>query len=210
MELIDLINLLSSIASLILSIIAIWLSLWFYEKSKNSEKNSEILLNNIKTQSESLERLTAKWMDRFTKYVTNPKEADETVKLLLSSFQKNSEIDNGLVSADQKVNEKISNEMIIRLYIVIYFYSSLTNISTQSYLPQLNQLEHDNILKNIVDASYSDVLEAESFLNQIDSAELNKNKLYSIYKLTKESYRSSVKDVTTVYAERERSKQDNI
>ena len=84
----DLINLISSIASLILSVIAIWLSLYFYKESKNNEKNLNNTLSEIKTHTGVLEKLTGKWIDRLTRFVTSPQPMDSAAERLLATIEK--------------------------------------------------------------------------------------------------------------------------
>jgi hypothetical protein len=86
LTILDIINLTSSLASLLLSIIAIWLSLYFFIQSKNTEKNVNEALTEIKTHTGTLERLTGKWMERLTRFVTSPQPMDAAAEKLLDTL----------------------------------------------------------------------------------------------------------------------------
>ncbi len=88
MSILDLVNLISSIASLILSIIAIWLSLYFYKESKNNEQNVNNALSEIKIHTATLEKLTGKWLDRLTRFVTSPQPMDAAAEKILETMGK--------------------------------------------------------------------------------------------------------------------------
>lgn len=63
---VDLFNATVGLTSLVIGGFAIWLSLRFYEKAKEAEKPAALLLERIRTQTDSLQKLTGHWMDRFT------------------------------------------------------------------------------------------------------------------------------------------------
>ena len=67
------ISLIASATSIILALLAIILSVWFFVLSKKTEKESSNSLTKIETQADSLQKLTGRWMDRLTKYVTTDK-----------------------------------------------------------------------------------------------------------------------------------------
>lgn len=105
MDSLSLINLISSLTSLILAVLSICLSLYFYNKSKDTETNVKIYLEEIKTQVATLERLTGKWMDRFTRYVTTPQPIDAMSEHLLEFIKQSSSQGNkqtGMTEPDEK------------------------------------------------------------------------------------------------------------
>lgn len=81
------INLASSIASIILAVIAIGMSVYFYTQSKNTETKVESSLESIKAQTDTLQKLTGKWMDRLTKYVTDSNPYDQTFIHIISALK---------------------------------------------------------------------------------------------------------------------------
>ena|SRR5271157_3891784 len=72
--------------SLVLGGFAIWLSFQFYSKAKDAETRTAITLEAIKAQSEALQKLTGRWMDRFTRHATEPKPADQGLLALVNAM----------------------------------------------------------------------------------------------------------------------------
>lgn len=204
MTVFDIINLISSIASLILSVVAIALSLYFYDKSKQTEKEVGILLVAIRTQTTSLENLTGKWMDRLTRYATSPKAADEITVLMMEIIKASSvqNITSQLSSPDETTQtiRGLTNQLVSS-YIGMYYYVALTNIFTQGYLPPLTELEDNNPIKNIVDSSNTDFLWLDNILSSIDDSELKSSPLHHLY-IETVARKSYVKDSTSVYQSR--------
>jgi hypothetical protein len=75
-DFITLINTAVGITSLVVSFFfggfAIWLSMHFYTKAKDTEREVSNSLESIKAQTDTLQKLTARWMDRFTRHATEP------------------------------------------------------------------------------------------------------------------------------------------
>src|SRR5690348_1876077 len=82
MSAVEIVNLVASLASLILAVIAIWLSIHFYDKAKESEKITEVNVNEIKTQTTALTEISSRMLDKYTDYATKPKAADETFLII--------------------------------------------------------------------------------------------------------------------------------
>ena len=76
----------ASIVSVVLAVLAIILSIWFFILAKNSEKDVAGSLAKIETQAESLQKLNARWMDRLTRFVTEerPRPAEESIPQLIA------------------------------------------------------------------------------------------------------------------------------
>ena len=81
----DALNIAVGIMSLVLGGFSIWLSLHCYERAKDAEKQTALALESIRVQGESLQKLTAKWMDRFTRHATEPRVADEGLMALVAT-----------------------------------------------------------------------------------------------------------------------------
>ncbi len=195
---IEVINLISSIASLILSVVAIWLSLYFYNQSKQTENTVSVSLESIKTQTTSLERLTARWMDRLTKYVTDSRPADETTMLLMSFIKET------VVPISSSLRTPASSDQtdeLISCYIAIYYYAALTNIEGQVILPpDISDLETDGLtIKGIVDSSNVDFLHLESVLRAIDARKLKNNPSHHLF-LEAVEMKQYVRDTASAYS----------
>ena len=102
----EIINIFSSLASLILAVISIWLSLYFYAKSKDTEKNVNEALTEIKTHAGTLERLTGKWMDRFTRYVTTPQPVDPLSEKMLEVIKESHVQGNKQTGIDESIEDE--------------------------------------------------------------------------------------------------------
>src|SRR5437773_694826 len=77
----------SGVVSLILAVIAIWLSLYFYTRGKDTEKSVTNALAEIKAQTAALERLSAKQLDRLTKFATEGRPTDPALAEVARTFK---------------------------------------------------------------------------------------------------------------------------
>ncbi|KKQ81496.1 MAG: hypothetical protein UT05_C0015G0005 [Parcubacteria group bacterium GW2011_GWF2_38_76] len=195
-------NLLATITSFVLSIVAIWMALYFYHKSKEAEKNTAITLNEIKNHAGMLERLTGRWMDRFTKYAVNPKPADETTTLLMSIVERSIiPTSTGLKQIDETDPPENLIIELITCYILIHYYSALTNISTQGYLPdEISQIDNSLKIKELVDSSSTTFFHLDKVLEKVDQIKLQNNASYTTYCETISDYKPLIKDTTSYYA----------
>lgn len=83
---VDILNTSVGLMSLVLGGFAIWLSWAFYSKAKDAEKQTAVTLEAIKAQSNTLQRLTGRWMDRLTRYATESRPADEGLMMLINTI----------------------------------------------------------------------------------------------------------------------------
>ena len=196
-------NLLSAITSLVLSIVAIWLSLYFYNQSKNTENNVNSLLNSIRTQVSSLETLTLKQLDRFTKYATTSKPADETNILLLRMVENMST--STFTTQPIAGGLNLNDDEIISSYITLHFYSAITNVALQVNLPNLDQLQDGDNIKRLIDGSHEDFTIMDSYLSTLDSTVLQRNRLFNLYNETINIWKQYVNTSLGVYRTRQQA-----
>lgn len=204
MNILDTFNLISSVASLILSVIAIWLSLYFYNESKKSETNTSITLESIKTQSLMLERLTSRWMDRFTKYVTSPHQADETTNQLvqLITMTQQHTLTATLPSPEESRQKAQLITELISSYVAIFYYAGVSNIANQYHLPvQIENLSNADGIKKIVDQSYADYIYLKGILEGIDQQSIAQSSLNHLY-IQALAWEPHIIDTATVYSRR--------
>jgi len=119
-------NIGASIVSVIVGVIAIMLSIYFFVTNRKTEKDVSNSLTKIETQAETLQRITGSQMDRLTKYVTEQKSSaiDESLPKLLAIltelpqtiFTQTQQV-TGAIDEDTSINELIS------CYIGLYFYA---------------------------------------------------------------------------------------
>lgn len=204
MNLLEVFNLVSSISSIILSILAIWLALYFYNHGRDVEKNSEKALEGIKTQSDSLQRLTAKWMDRLTRHITDQKPAEETILEVVQLMREYPTSPTASLNIPQN-QEQIDNltKQAISGYIGIYYYSALTNVFAQQHLPLKEDFDptsdYHNTVKSVLDFTSDDVLILKGVLQKIEESELKNNPIYSLLEKTETFWKPEVRNSVEVF-----------
>lgn len=182
MSTLEIINLISSLASLILSVVAIWLALHFYDKAKDSEKQTEVNVNEIKTQTQALTDISSRMLDKYTDYATKPKEADETFLAVVQLLSQTTISSIGNYPTSNSNNEL--RTFAVNATILALFYAGLTNLTLQDLLPQnANMIEADNNLPSLLNASKEDFLTLDSTLGEIDVSTLNSSSLANVYQI---------------------------
>jgi len=117
--------------SIALGVLAIWLSVYFFNQSKNAEKQTAATLEGIKAQTEMLKDITSKQMNRLIKGVTDMRPNEEMITQLISVIKLMPD-SHGLQLKDIQI-EQITTETVTA-YIALYYYCGLTNVSSQGYL----------------------------------------------------------------------------
>lgn len=211
MEITDLINLIAGVASLILSVLAIWLSLYFYKESKATEKNVGEMLSSIKAQTDALQKLTGRWMDRLTRYATESHPNTEETITQLISFVKEypTQYVTALnISQTNAQVEQLTTEAI-SLYIALYYYSAQANFFIQTNLPKLEDFdsssEAHNLVKTALDTSQSDFVHMQGIVSRIDQTRIQASALYDLYEKTESFWKQFVKTSTEAFQSKETS-----
>ncbi|RJO60123.1 hypothetical protein C4544_07245 [candidate division WS5 bacterium] len=199
---VETINLLASISSLVLAILAIYISLYFFRSSKDSEKKVEIALKGIETQTNSLDKLITRILERFTRYATSPRQADEVSLLLLQMIESRNNTDTRLDTPDSSATNQVLRTDLISSYMVLYHYCAVTNIAAQSLLPDLNELTEDNYVKKVVDQSHQDFCLLETMITDLQPSDRDENPKKALFDDAYSNMREYVKDSTTVYSNR--------
>lgn len=201
----ELASLAAAITSIVLSVVAIWLALYFYHKSKQTEKTVASDLTEIKIQASALERMTGRWMDRFTRYAVNPKPADETTTLLMSIVERSiSPMNTELKQINENDPPEDLITELITCYILIHYYSAVTNVASLGYLPEnISQIASNVNIKELVESSNATFFHIDKILENIDQDKLRDNGSYSLYCETISDYKPLVKDTTLHYSLKE-------
>jgi hypothetical protein len=183
MDILTIINTAVGLMSLVLGALAIFLSLHLYIKSKDAERQVAVALESIRVQSGSLERLTGRWMDRFTRHATEPRPADEGLLALVSTVAALPQT----ILAHLKVQTEVpqSNEALLRelvdAYIALYYYAGSNNVVSQALLPSEDDFSKDEethvAIQGIVDRSASDFAIMENVLTRVDANRLKTSNL---------------------------------
>ena len=154
-------SIVASFVSLILAGIAIWLSLYFYTKGKNTERNVEVALEGIKTQTEALQALNARTLDRLTKYVTTPRdEPSQTIQVLYAAIRDLPEMVLKLHPPTTQAGGEATRRELISSYIAIWNYTATSNIWAGFCLPRVEEFNAEDtyhaLVKYVVDRSAAD------------------------------------------------------
>lgn len=196
----DIINLISSIASLILSILAIWLSLYFYNKSKNTETNVSENLSAIRAQTDTLQKLTARWMDRLTKHATDTTSYDTTLTQLIEVI-KIIPTGSNLPQLQSKIEEM--TQEAISGFIGMHYYCAVSNVLAQSQLPSTENFdptsEAHNLTKTLLDNSHQTFFYLDDILNRVDISRIDASPIGTWFKTTEDFWKGSVKNATEVF-----------
>lgn len=206
----DILNTAVSLTSLILGGFAIWLSWVFYSKAKDTEKQTAVTLEAIKAQSDTLQRLTGRWMDRLTRYATEPRPADEGLMMLVNTMANLpttilTHLRVQTTTTSPTSTEPLMTE-IVDCYIALYHWSAIANVSCQALLPSPDTFdeaipEHAS-LKRIVDGSFNDFSIMTHALAQISQERINASRINHLLRDAQESWRPLVRNTEGALAAR--------
>jgi hypothetical protein len=202
----DWFTLVSTIASLILAVLAIWLAIYFFVKSKNSEKESASLLVRINSQTDLLHKVSNKLLDKYVAYSTQPKQADETYVLLAQVVQTTLSqglASNGTTAANQQVMQELTT-----IYIAVLYYSALSNVYLQGAIPsEMTEAELEQQspwLRTLLDRSSADFFVANEWLNQNGGGYIESSTAKQYYQeMTDGEFTKVVKDTFGAFAQRQ-------
>jgi hypothetical protein len=86
----------------------------------------------------------------------------------------------------------------VEVQMVAYYYAALTNLLCQVCLPPAEQVESNDVIRTIIDASYGDFRMADSWLGALDPKEIRASPSASLYLEIREGWRDQIKDWTTI------------
>jgi len=166
--------------SLVLGGFAIWLSLQFYSKAKDAETRTAVTLEAIKAQSEALQKLTGRWMDRFTRHATEPKPADEGLLALVNAMANlpTTILTHLRVYSEPRTGESQEAAIAetVNGYVCLYHYTALANLGWQALLPASGEVDETDplqmLLVQTVDSTAKDFAYMAGLLEKIDSSRL--------------------------------------
>lgn len=198
--LIEVINLVSSLASLVLSIVAIWLAMHFYDKSKDSEKNTEVNVSEIKAQTQTLTEISSRMLDKYTDYATKPKAADESFMAVIQLLGRytGTEI---TAAPPQNASAATQRRYSTGITIAATFYAGLANLAIQDLLPQnAGDIPGDSNLPQMLDTSSDDFHAMHEVLVGMDMSEVQDENLENLNRVLQEwAANSAVKSISNLY-----------
>jgi hypothetical protein len=190
-------SLISSIVSIAIAVFAIWIGWLFYKKGSEAETRAETALAGIKAQTETLAKITSSQIRQLTKAVT---EQSPTEKALVDALSKrldtSAEIEK-YINTPISTDKSIIQQELISTYIVIYYYTALSNNIITYVLPHVNDEQITNLMSPYIDYTYSDFIHMEKVINKINKDDINKNDFVHLYNAVEETW----KDLTINLAE---------
>lgn len=159
---IDWLSIVSSIFSIGLAILALWLSLRFFFSTNKSEKEATSLLAEIRTQANLIQRVTGKMLDKYVTHSTTsqPDQAEVLMKLWTMSTTST-----GLVDEQKSFSDKDVLQELTALYIATAYHSALTNMFLQEYISDdISQLTQQ--LQNLLTVTHNDFEASMHWLGQ--------------------------------------------
>ena len=200
----------SSVVSVILAVFSMGMAIYFFVQAKSSEQSVTNSLAKIEAQAESLQKLSAKWLDRLTRYVTedHPRPADESLPQLIAVLaQLPQTITMQLTQHPQRDSQEKLLEELTSSYIAIYYYTALTNFWTQSYLPNAREFDSENeihvLVRRLVDGSHADFVHMTGVLAGLDQSRIHANTLQNLVSETQEFWRHHVRSTADVFVQKE-------
>jgi hypothetical protein len=169
--------------ALVLGVFAIGFSLYLYSKAKDSEKETAKALEAIKAQSDALQRLTGRWMDRFTRHAVEPRPADEG---LMQLVQVVASLPTTILAHLQfrgpdPANQEPLLKEIVDAYVGLYYYTALANVLGQGLLPQEADFNSDDPahagIQALIDRTASDFAHMAQLLGGVDQNRLRASSL---------------------------------
>lgn len=205
---IDVLNVSVGIISLVLGAFAIGLSVYFFIKAKDSEKEAARTLEAIRVQTDALQRLTGRWMDRLTRYATEPRPADEGLMMLVNTMANLPTTILTHLRVQTTTDPNVSNEQLIGemvdCYIALYYYIAVANVTAQALLPSPDSFdaaisEHANV-QRIVDLTSSDFQYMSNMLSRVHASRLNASRVHHLYEEAHANWRPLVRNTQDALA----------
>ena len=164
----DVINLIGSLSSLILAVLAIWLSVRFFLSSKDAETHSSNTLTKIDQQVATMRQITSRMLEKFVDHSVAPRVIDNAVAEIISSrgFQ-------GIQPpATAGLSETASSDdaqNAVTGYIATVYWSALANTFLQARVPtnptELDSPEFEG-LRQLLASSKNDYFVGKTWLKE--------------------------------------------
>jgi hypothetical protein len=133
-------NLSLSIASLLtggaLSVLSIALSAYFYTQAKNTESRVQVSLGEIRQQTDSLNKLAGRMLDRLTRAVTEIRPAHEERQLLVLVEAMRTMVHMSPQQQHVQAVEPDQQVPPVQVLAAAYLHAAIANACIQSLLPE--------------------------------------------------------------------------
>lgn len=191
----------AAILSIGIAMFAIWLSITFYFKSKESEQEASKSLAKIETQAGILQKLNADQLDKLLDHALKQKQSitEQAMPHVMEALSDITQVIQQNQTGDK--DQPITNEQAYELFIALYFYIAQTNYWAQFYIPDFKDFKPDSndshfLYKNIVDTSFHDFNTIEKMLDNCDQEILAKASNANLLTETNSNWKKFVTDTT--------------
>lgn len=207
---VELWSIIASVVSVLLGLLAIGLSVYFFGHGRDTERAVSNSLTKIETQAEMLQKVTSRQMDRLTKYVTEdrpaePDMAQTLIALLELARPLTANLQHSLGVAD---TERLATELVT-CYIGLYYYTVQTNYWAQWHLPAIVDFDETNqfhvLVKRVIDQSAVDFAAMARLLESVDRPRLDGSPVAHLLQEATQVWREAVKSCADVYIAREQA-----
>ena len=172
---IDIFNLIASISSIILAVVAIVLSLVFYFGSRSAEISARLAVGRIEQTTDTLNSLSMRMLNKVTTAILAPRPLDEK---LLEIIQSNTKTGLTEVVEPKHPTEAQLEQLRIDNLIAALYYSCMTNLAYQAYLPSnIGETTGMKVIADMVDQSKADfgilntwMLNTENYVQKINDS----------------------------------------
>lgn len=209
MTALEITSIVASVVGAILAVVAIWQSMYFYTQTKGSEARVQNALEGIRAQTEALKALSARQMDRLTKYATTPREEpNQTAQLLADTMRDIPNIVLRLMPPPpQSTSKSASRAEQVHLYVALWNYIATANVWSSFMLPRPQEFDDGihfhRLTKHIVDRSAGDFQFMSSIVDDIPRSEIEACNPYYIdlYNEVQTHLRKTVGDTAHYFAQ---------
>jgi hypothetical protein len=157
----------------------------FYIKAKDTEREVSNSLESIKAQSDTLQKLTARWMDRFTRHATEPRPTDEGLLQLVNvvaSLPTTILTHLEVIRTQPDASRQTLIQEYIDAYVALYYYTALANVLGQGWLPAEAEFDPTNneshaLIRGLIDRCAADFQYVARVLNGVDQTMVQSSRL---------------------------------
>jgi hypothetical protein len=169
-------SIVASFVSLIIGILAGWLSIHFYNKQKDDASRVEVALASIREQTNALQAVSATFLDRLTKYVTTPVKhppQPDPSRLVIDTLRGLPEVVQ-MLRITEVSSTGVSTKDWTRMLVAMQCYTAETNFWAGYYLPPADVFDANNnwhnLIQGVVDRSIADFRHVSALLDECDTA----------------------------------------
>lgn len=208
---VDVFSLSASVVFFFLAIFAIWQSMYFYTKGKNTESRVETALEAIKVEVNTLKTFNSKTLDRLVKHVTSPTgEFEQAIDIFNKKFDNFTDLINNIkippVQNGTSPSEIALRAEILNAYIIIWNYTASTNVWAAQCLPSIDEFDEQNnyhaLVKRFIDRSFADFNHLTGIVDSLDINEIKLQNILVLYDEVKTFLSDFVGDTSAQFVKR--------